>query len=225
VLRALAAWRRDWRSDTSIEANRRWSFIDERAIRAIETGWKYLESHQSEDGSFIPMWFGNEHQPNQINPVYGTSQVLFAAAELERLESNVTQRAARWLIAAQHANGGWGPPRAAIDYSDGEDLMQARRANEALSRFCTIEETSLATSALVPFAETNPSVAQTVSRGYAWLASAVEQDAHRRPAIIGFSLAKLWYHERLYPLAFAAGALSRAVRSVSAATPAASHVG
>jgi squalene-hopene/tetraprenyl-beta-curcumene cyclase len=225
VLRALAAWRRDWRTDTSAEASRRWSFIDERAVRAIDTGWKYLEAHQAPDGSFIPMWFGNEHQPNQINPVYGTSQVLFAAAELERLGSNLTQRAARWLAAAQHANGGWGPPRATIDYSLGEDGHAARRANEVMSRFCTIEETSLATSALMPIAETNPAVAPTVSRGYAWLTGAVEQDAHRRPAIIGFSLAKLWYYERLYPLAFAAGALSRAVRSVEAATPAATHVG
>lgn len=222
VLRALAAWRRTWRTDISVEANRRWSFIDERAVRAIEAAWKYLEAHQTKDGSFIPMWFGNEHQPGQINPVYGTSQVLFAAAELERLESTLAQRAIRWLLAAQHAAGGWGPPRAAIDYSAGEDGMQARRANEAMSRFCTIEETSLATSALMPVAEMNPALAQTVSRGYAWLASAIEQDAHRRPAIIGFSLAKLWYHERLYPLAFAAGALSRAVRSVEAATPAAS---
>jgi squalene-hopene/tetraprenyl-beta-curcumene cyclase len=225
VLRALAAWRRDWRSDISIEASHRWSFIDERTILAIETGWKYLEAHQMEDGSFIPMWFGNEHRPNQINPVYGTSQVLFAAADLERLESNLAQRGVRWLLAAQHANGGWGPPRVAIDYSVGEVGTHARRANEVMSRFCTIEETSVATSALIPIAETSPAVAQAVSCGYSWLTSAVEQDAHRRPAIIGFSLAKLWYHERLYPLAFAAGALSRAVRSVGVAAPAASQVG
>src|SRR4029078_10271888 len=84
ALGALAARRRDWRKDTSSEAKRRWSYIDERAVRAIENGWKYLASHQQEDGSFIPMWFGNEHQAHETNPVYGTTQVLLASAELDR---------------------------------------------------------------------------------------------------------------------------------------------
>jgi squalene-hopene/tetraprenyl-beta-curcumene cyclase len=94
-----------------------------------------------------------------------------------------------------------------------------------MAKFCTVEETSLAISALLPLASSNQTVAQAVSRGLNWLTAAVEQDAHRKPAIIGFSLAKLWYHERLYPLAFAAGALSQAARSVGSQTPAASHVG
>jgi squalene-hopene/tetraprenyl-beta-curcumene cyclase len=226
ALGALAAWRRDWKTDTSNEAKRRWSFIDERAARAIENGWKYLESHQQEDGSFIPLWFGNENQPNETNPVYGTAQVLLASAELDRLKSGLSLGAARWLVAAQHTNGGWGPPRVPVDYSGVEtDNSRTWRENDAMAKLCTVEETSLAISALVALADSNPPASQAVSRGIKWLTAAVEQDAHRRPAIIGFSLAKLWYHERLYPLAFAAGALSRAVRSVGVETPAASHVG
>lgn len=226
VLRALAAWRRDWRTEGTTDARRRWSFIDERAARAIETGWKYLAAQQESDGSFIPLWFGNEHQPRGKNPVYGTAQVLFAAAELDRLDSDLAQRAARWIVAAQHSNGGWGPPRAAISYSGAEkDGAKSRRTNEAMSKYCTVEETSLAISALTPLAETNQAVCQTVSRGYTWLTSAIEQDGHRKPANIGYSLAKLWYHERLNPLAFAAGTLSRATRSAGAQTPAATHVG
>jgi squalene-hopene/tetraprenyl-beta-curcumene cyclase len=226
ALGALAAWRRDWRTDTSSEAKRRWSFIDERVARAIENGWKYLESHQQEDGSFIPLWFGHENQLNETNPVFGTTQVLFASAELDRLKSNMSQLAATWLLAAQHTNGGWGPPRTPVDYSGTEkDTRRSWRGNDAMSKLCTVEESSLAISALLPLADSNPAASQAVSRGLTWLTAAVEQDAHRRPAIIGFSLAKLWYHERLYPLAFAAGALSRAVRGVGVETPAASHVG
>ena len=138
----------------------------------------------------------------------------------------MAQRAVRWLVAAQHANGGWGPPRAPVDYSGAEkDGLQAWRANESMARLCSVEETSLAVSALVALADSNQAISQAVSRGLTWLINAVEQDGHRRPAIIGFSPSKIWYHERLYPLAFAAGALSRAVRSVAVVTPAASHVG
>src|SRR4029079_19341995 len=197
----LAAWRRYWKAESNPEAKRRWSFIDERATRAIENGWKYLESHQQEDGSFIPLWFGNTHQANQANPVYGTAQVLLASAELGRLETNISLRATRWLLAAQHSNGGWGPPRMPVDYSDAEtDNSRTWRENDAMAKFCTVEESSLALSALLPLTGSDPIVGPSVSRGFNWLSSAVEQDAHRRPAIIGFSLAKLWYHERLYPL-------------------------
>jgi hypothetical protein len=113
-----------------------------------------------------------------------------------------------------------------VDYSDAEtDNSRTWRENDAMAKFCTVEESSFALSALLPLAGSDPIVGPSVSRGLKWLTSAVEQDAHRRPAIIGFSLAKLWYHERLYPLAFAAGALSRAIRSTGVETPAASHVG
>jgi squalene-hopene/tetraprenyl-beta-curcumene cyclase len=136
----------------------------------------------------------------------------------------VSQRAVRWLLSAQHSNGGWGPPRIPVDYSGTDrDTSRTWRENDAMAKLCTVEETSLAISALIPLADSNPAISQAVSRSLTWLTAAVEQDAHRRPAIIGFSQAKLWYHERLYPLAFAAGALSRAMHSVGVETPATSH--
>ena len=226
VLRSLAAWWREWQMDVGDVAQQRRSNIDERMVRAVESGWRYLEAQQRTDGSFIPLWFGNEHQPNERNPVYGTAQVLLASMEAGRLESNMAQRAARWLVAAQHANGGWGPPRSPVDYSGAEkDGFGARRTNEAMASFCSIEETSLALSALIALAGSNAACSQAVSRGLAWLINAVEQDGHRRPAIVGYYLPKLWYYERLYPLVFAAGALTRAVRSLAPATPTASHAG
>jgi squalene-hopene/tetraprenyl-beta-curcumene cyclase len=214
VLRALATARKDSPAATSAGIE-----------RAIENSWQYLESQQRDDGSFIPMWFGNVHQPDNHNPVYGTAQALLASADLERLDSNTAERAARWLVVSQHAGGGWGPPRSPVDYSGSDkDRVGGRRANEAMAQFCTVEETSLAVSALIPLADTNPAIAKAVSKGLAWLIRAIEQDKHRQPAIIGLSRAKLWYDERLYPLAFAAGALTRAVRSVTTRTPTASHV-
>jgi squalene-hopene/tetraprenyl-beta-curcumene cyclase len=61
-----------------------------------------------------------------------------------------------------------------------------------------------------------------VSKGLNWLANAVEQDLHRQPAVIGYYFARIWYYERLYPLAFAAGALSRAMGALTPAVPATS---
>jgi squalene-hopene/tetraprenyl-beta-curcumene cyclase len=179
---------------------------------AIDRGWRYLESQQREDGRFVSIWFGNEYQPGELNPVYGTAAVLMACGALDRLETELARRAAHWLESVQHATGGWGPPKARRDYSGAEkDGFRAWRANEAMAKHCSVEETALAVAALLPLAETSQTAGQAVSAGLTWLTAAVEQDAHRRPAVIGYYHTKLWYHERLYPLVFAAGAFSRAL--------------
>jgi squalene-hopene/tetraprenyl-beta-curcumene cyclase len=225
ALRALAGWRQLWKANSRrTEAAR--TALDARIDQAIERGTKYLESHQREDGSFVPLWFGNEHQPDNENPVLGTAQVLIACDELRQLQSNMAARAAAWLITAQHSAGGWGPPRAPVDYSDEERDVNIRswRENESLAKFCSVEESSAAVTALVPLVAINPVAARSVSRGLLWLANAVEEDAQRHPAIIGFYFSRIWYYDRLYPLAFAAGALSRAVAALAPERPASTPV-
>jgi squalene-hopene/tetraprenyl-beta-curcumene cyclase len=64
-----------------------------------------------------------------------------------------------------------------------------------------------------------------VANGLTWLAGAVEQDVHRQGTVIGFSFAKLWYHERLYPLIFAEFALDRAIRRLEAQRQPVAHIG
>ena len=99
----------------------------------------------------------------------------------------MARRAARWLLSAQHLGGGWGPPRAPVDYSGAEkDGFRAWRANEAMAKLCSVEETGLAVTALLPLVDSSEPCAKAVSEGLTWLVNAVEQDAHRRPAVIGF---------------------------------------
>jgi squalene-hopene/tetraprenyl-beta-curcumene cyclase len=213
ALRALAVWRAAWHSDERKRAPIDPANLVDRIGAALDRGWQYLTSQQRADGSFVPLWFGNEHQPDKMNPVVGTAQVLVAGAMAGELQSEISQRAVRWLLSAQHAGGGWGPPRAPVDYSDTEkDGFRTWRANEAMAKLCSVEETALATTALLPLCESVPAVANAVSSGLTWLVNAIEQDAHRRPSVIGFYPGKIWYDERMYPLVFAAGALSRAAR-------------
>jgi squalene-hopene/tetraprenyl-beta-curcumene cyclase len=177
-----------------------------------------LEAQQADDGSFAPVWFGNEYQAKDENLVLGTAQVLTACAELHGLDSSMAQRAVGWLQASQHSSGGWGPPRVPVDYSDGERNRNFRswRENDALAKFCSVEETAAAVTALLPVAAKEAAIQKSVSRGLAWLTTAVEQDRHRQPAIVGFYLGQIWFRERLYPLVFAAGALTQAVATMVA---------
>jgi squalene-hopene/tetraprenyl-beta-curcumene cyclase len=63
-----------------------------------------------------------------------------------------------------------------------------------------------------------------VEGGLQWLVAAVESGAHRQSAPVGFYFARLWYYEKVYPLAFAVSALGHAVRT-SGAPVAAGSVG
>jgi squalene-hopene/tetraprenyl-beta-curcumene cyclase len=68
---------------------------------AILTGVNYLEREQRPDGSWVPLWFGSQSNPDQENPVYGTCRVLEALIGLDEQEFPKVARmkacAFRWL--------------------------------------------------------------------------------------------------------------------------------
>jgi squalene-hopene/tetraprenyl-beta-curcumene cyclase len=214
AVRAISAWQTAWRADlrhASLPTG-----LDERITATIERGMRFLENEQRNDGSFVPLWFGNQYHPEGLNLVYGTAQVLITCAELGRLDGELAQGAARWLLGVQHANGGWGPPRSSPATSLSNIYRSGTsRAEDALASFCSVEETSLAVEALLPLAESNQLHARAVKNGLKWLVDAVEQGRLRQPSPIGLYFARLWYHERLFPLVFAASALRQAVRHVA----------
>jgi squalene-hopene/tetraprenyl-beta-curcumene cyclase len=218
VLRALAMWQRVWKTDppaTDKKVEQHPIALDARLSSAIAKGLVFLEQQQRNDGSFVPLWFGNQHHPEGHNLVYGTARVLSMCVELGILDGDMAQHAACWLLGVQHANGGWGPPRSSPATSLSNIYRpNAARAEDALASFCSVEETALAIEALLPLAETNQLYARSVQNGLNWLMDAVELGRLGQPAPIGFYFAKLWYHERLYPLVFAASALNRVVHEL-----------
>jgi len=67
----------------------------------------YLLKQQRTDGSWVPLWFGNEQAINKENPTLGTSRVLKALA-LYKVDDTVIEHGRNWLIKTQHESGGWG---------------------------------------------------------------------------------------------------------------------
>lgn len=180
ALRAWGAWRVHWTKSQRPQLN-----------RAVAKALRFLVNSQRADGSWVPLWFGNEHAPDDENPVYGTAHVILALRDLEaegaRTPPGMQARATGWLAAAQNTDGGWGGVRGAPS---------------------SVEETSLALEALAGTAET-----RAVEAGVRWLVERVESDTWREPAPIGFYFAKLWYFERLYPLIFTVAALGKVTSS------------
>jgi len=174
---AIRAWTA-WKSDLEPADQAR---VD----TAIQQAVAYLKRVQQPDGSWIPLWFGNQHAPLDQNPTFGTSRVLLALANRADADKEY-ESGKRWLCAAQNEDGGWGGAK---------DVASS------------IEETSLALTALAE--DTAPDIQHRLDRGYAWLAEHTLQGTEFPPSPIGFYFASLWYFEDLYPVIFAAGAFGK----------------
>ncbi|TAN35998.1 MAG: squalene--hopene cyclase [Verrucomicrobia bacterium] len=174
ALRAWAVWRDDMPPP-----------LQGRIKRATRRAIAFLTQTQRADGAWSPLWFGNQHAPNDENLTCGTAQVLLGLQALNDPQTQGLQdRAMDWLLAAQNSDGSWGgatqtPP--------------------------SIEETALAVNTLAVV----PRARDAVLRGVDWLIAATAQGRETPAAPIGLYFAKLWYFERLYPLIFLVGALER----------------
>lgn len=161
-------------------------------LQQVGTSYLYLESVQRSDGSWLPLWFGNQHAHDDENPTYGTTRVLAAYRDLGLMQSEPARRGIAWLLAVQNADGGWGG---------------------AAGVPSSVEETALAVEVLL---DADPVPAAAVNNGLGWLVQQVEAGTIRNPSPIGFYFAKLWYFERLYPIIFSVAALGRACRKRAA---------
>jgi squalene-hopene/tetraprenyl-beta-curcumene cyclase len=204
ALRALHAWQH-WFPELGMN-------------EAIQRGLAYLVRQQRPDGSWLPLWFGNQYYANDENPVYGTARVLLAYRDLGLIESEPAQRGLRWLALNSDPGGGWGSgPGGAVGQvanlphaEKGSNLPEPPQTPPPVGA-PSIEETALAVEALLA-ARGDPEIQPTLEEGIDWLARAVRDGRHRDSAPIGVYFAKLWYYERVYPLVFTVAALGQAVR-------------
>lgn len=227
---------------------------------ATDRARRFLEREQQDDGSWLPLWFGNQDREDDSNPVYGTARVLLSADQVG-MDEETRRRGCEYLISCQNEDGGWGggpsvrtwlestAADAAEPVPDGE-FNESGPGGPAPAVISSVEETALAVDALTtvlqgqrnliatvgvesepsspaPFGAksdnlvtgsagggTNPSQVAII-RGVQFLLGSVDDGRHRVPWPIGFYFAKLWYHERLYPLIFTVTALGKYLQATA----------
>jgi squalene-hopene/tetraprenyl-beta-curcumene cyclase len=176
--------------------------IDSATTNALD----YLARAQKTNGSWIPLWFGNQFDSQQQNPVYGTAKVIMSLSRiLPRLNLKyitMLQKAICWLLSVQNVDGSWG-------------------ANKSITP--SIEETALAVDALAGLlnilavtSEKNYTMHLPVKqmrsqalKGATWLVKRIENVTLLTPSPIGLYFARLWYYEELYPVIFTLSAMTK----------------
>lgn len=182
ALRAWSAWYPEFTPD-----------LQARLRAAAERAVVFLSKSQRADGSWIPLWFGNEHAPEDDNPVYGTARVILGLQSMlvgsDARARNSRHRAVVWLLDAQNRDGGWGGNR---------DVQSS------------VEETGAALTALAASSvDADPArLTGAIAHGTNWLTQAFAAGAPVA-APLGLYFARLWYFEELYPLTFALSGLAR----------------
>ena len=83
AIRAFGAWRDE------VDSN-----LCKRMDRSLARAFRYLEKEQRPDGSWLPLWFGNQSNPNHESPVYGTVRVLQA---VEETDHPMVAKGGQWL--------------------------------------------------------------------------------------------------------------------------------
>jgi squalene-hopene/tetraprenyl-beta-curcumene cyclase len=191
---------------------------------AYKRGFQYLKQHQRPDGSWLPLWFGNQHTPDDENPTYGTARVLAAYRDLGMMDSEPAQRGVAWLLSVQNADGGWGGAKDTPSSMEETALaveilldadprahrpMSTRVESQLINQQAVASHRPPSCASATP---PRPRVSAAVERGLAYLVARVETDGLYNPSPIGFYFAKLWYYEKLYPIIFTLAALGRARR-------------
>jgi squalene-hopene/tetraprenyl-beta-curcumene cyclase len=162
--------------------------LQQRIRGAARRAVAYLKRTQHADGSWTPLWFGNQHADQDANRTDGSSRSAVAldtrlAREISDSDAEACRRrAVVWLLRAQEADGGWGG---------------------AAGVRCSIEETGLALHALAIARDRSADHLQAIGRGVDWLIGATSEGRRTPPSPIGFYFARLWYDEALYPVVFA----------------------
>ncbi len=161
-----------------------------RADRLCSKAVCYLKTSQSQNGSWSPLWFGNQHCPNDENPVYGTAKVLIGLAAysgaVSQSVNDLRDSGLTWLLRVQNPDGSWGGAEGCPG---------------------SVEETSIATKAILLSTSSHSEISLAATRGVEWLMTATTGGNCFPTAPIGLYFARLWYYERDYPLVHICGAL------------------
>lgn len=166
--------------------------VQRRAKNSMERLIGWLGRKQAEDGSWTPLWFGDQDAGDERSPVYGTATAVeYLSHSKNPAVRPLIERGAKYLLGVQNEDGGWGG---------------------ALGVESKVTLTARAVGALASVQK--PDI-EAIGRGFDFLYRAWQAEELYRPEPIGLYFARLWYSEQLYNLTFTLLALKKLKKIIS----------
>jgi squalene-hopene/tetraprenyl-beta-curcumene cyclase len=106
TLRALRSWINCQQSDGAGPRHADPNVID-RVQKAVGKGFAFLAKGQRPDGTWFPLWFGNQFTADEENPVYGVSRVLAAYRDWNRINDPVAKHSVPYLNSPKRIDVDW----------------------------------------------------------------------------------------------------------------------
>ena len=160
--------------------------IQRRAKRSIERMIGWMSREQAEDGSWTPLWFGDQGADDERSPVYGTATAVeYLSQSKNEAVGPLIERGAKFLTGAQNDDGGWGGARGV----ESKVTLTAR----ALSALASVESADR----------------EVVERGFDYIYQAWQRGDMYRAEPIGLYFARLWYSEPMYNMTFVLMAMKK----------------
>ena len=158
--------------------------LQQRCRKGIVRLLKWMKKTQAADGSWTPLWFGDQDASDERSPVYGTAVAVEHLGISEHpVALDISRKGIQFLLAAQNEDGGWGGTR-------------------GLPSKVTL--TAKALSALTTGAD---NYLNEIEAGVDFLYRQFCAGEINRPEPIGLYFSRLWYSEELYNITFVLSAL------------------
>ncbi|MDH6358471.1 prenyltransferase/squalene oxidase repeat-containing protein [Parabacteroides sp. PF5-9] len=160
--------------------------LQQRCKKSIRRMLNWMRSIQAADGSWTPLWFGDQNANDERSPVYGTAMTVeYLSTSGEPVAQEMIGKGLQYILSTQNEDGGWGG------------------AKDVASK---VTLTSRALSALASFPDSN---ADVMERAFDFLYRRYQEGELFRAEPIGLYFSRLWYSEELYNITFALNAIKK----------------
>ena len=157
-----------------------------RCERSSQRLVNFMERTQTQEGAWVPLWFGDQQAADEHSPVYGTATAVdyFSSSENDRIK-RMAQKGLDYLLSVQNTDGGWGGAKGVAS------------------------KVTLTARTLAALAQYGDVPLEVIEKGFDFLFQAYRQGNLYKREPIGLYFARLWYSEDLYNITFLLNALKR----------------
>lgn len=147
---------------------------------------KWMQKIQAADGSWTPLWFGDQDASDEKSPVYGTAMTVeYLSGSAEPIAHEMASKGLNYLLSAQNSDGGWGGAK-----NVPSKVTLTARALSAMASSPDPDET-------------------VINKAFDYLYGMFQADELFRAEPIGLYFSRLWYSEEMYNITFVLNAVKK----------------